>query len=275
MAGKGGGAWKVAYADFVTAMMAFFMVMWLLSQNDKVKQAVALHFRNPYGQFAMGDSLMAPRHTQYFKDRARISKGDSAPAPETKGPTTRKPYTLTLHRGDRSIVGTVVTFEPHETDLNDEGREQLKGFVPRIHGKPQKIEIRGHALRQSSHVDPAENEQNPWSMSYERCLSAMNYLIEQGIPAERLRLSQAGPFEPYTLGDQPDQVANNSRIEVYMLNEVAEDAIGKPEERDQRYRVHGETANDEASATSESNEHDSHANDQAPMTNEQGNAAHH
>ena len=39
MAGKGGGAWKVAYADFVTAMMAFFMVMWLVGQNDKLKNS--------------------------------------------------------------------------------------------------------------------------------------------------------------------------------------------------------------------------------------------
>jgi chemotaxis protein MotB len=35
MAGGGGGAWKVAYADFVTAMMAFFMVMWLVGQDQE------------------------------------------------------------------------------------------------------------------------------------------------------------------------------------------------------------------------------------------------
>ena len=38
MAGKGGGAWKVAYADFVTAMMAFFLVMWIVGQDKPVKQ---------------------------------------------------------------------------------------------------------------------------------------------------------------------------------------------------------------------------------------------
>src|SRR5689334_12298514 len=47
MAGKGGGAWKVAYADFVTAMMAFFMVMWLVSQNQETKEAVQQYFQNP------------------------------------------------------------------------------------------------------------------------------------------------------------------------------------------------------------------------------------
>ena len=36
MAGSG-GAWKVAYADFVTAMMAFFLVMWITAQSQKVK----------------------------------------------------------------------------------------------------------------------------------------------------------------------------------------------------------------------------------------------
>lgn len=42
-----GGAWKVAYADFVTAMMAFFLVMWLVNQSPKVKVAVAGYFREP------------------------------------------------------------------------------------------------------------------------------------------------------------------------------------------------------------------------------------
>jgi chemotaxis protein MotB len=45
--GHHGGAWKVAYADFVTAMMAFFLVMWLVGQNPKVKSAVAGYFRDP------------------------------------------------------------------------------------------------------------------------------------------------------------------------------------------------------------------------------------
>ena len=45
--GHHGGAWKVAFADFMTAMMAFFLVMWLVNQSDAVKQAVAEYFRDP------------------------------------------------------------------------------------------------------------------------------------------------------------------------------------------------------------------------------------
>ncbi len=46
-AGAHGGAWKVAYADFVTAMMAFFLVMWLLGSDEETKAAVANYFNNP------------------------------------------------------------------------------------------------------------------------------------------------------------------------------------------------------------------------------------
>lgn len=48
MAGHGGGAWKVAYADFVTAMMALFMVLWILSQDTEILQATSRYFQNPF-----------------------------------------------------------------------------------------------------------------------------------------------------------------------------------------------------------------------------------
>ena len=47
--GHHGGSWKVAYADFVTAMMAFFMVMWILGMDDQTKSAIEGYFSNPVG----------------------------------------------------------------------------------------------------------------------------------------------------------------------------------------------------------------------------------
>ena len=66
--GHHGGAWKVAYADFVTAMMAFFLVMWLVGQSKEVKSAVAGYFRDPgifdqaksNGPIAGGDLSLDP-----------------------------------------------------------------------------------------------------------------------------------------------------------------------------------------------------------------------
>lgn len=48
-AGHHGGAWKVAYADFMTAMMAFFLVMWIVGLSQNIKEAVAGYFNDPVG----------------------------------------------------------------------------------------------------------------------------------------------------------------------------------------------------------------------------------
>jgi chemotaxis protein MotB len=58
--GGHGGSWKVAYADFVTSMMAFFMVMWLLSQADNVKESVAGYFQDPQGFKDGGNMSVLP-----------------------------------------------------------------------------------------------------------------------------------------------------------------------------------------------------------------------
>src|SRR5258707_11389080 len=56
--GHHGGAWKVAYADFVTAMMALFIVLWLLSSSKPVQVAVGGYFRDPDGSSKKAGSAM-------------------------------------------------------------------------------------------------------------------------------------------------------------------------------------------------------------------------
>jgi chemotaxis protein MotB len=58
--GHHGGAWKVAYADFVTAMMAFFMVMWIIGQSEPVKAGIGGYFRDPVAFEASGGRGVLP-----------------------------------------------------------------------------------------------------------------------------------------------------------------------------------------------------------------------
>ena len=57
--GHHGGAWKVAYADFVTAMMALFIVLWLLNSSKQVQEAVGGYFKDPTGTSKKVGSAMA------------------------------------------------------------------------------------------------------------------------------------------------------------------------------------------------------------------------
>jgi chemotaxis protein MotB len=72
-----GGSWKVAYADFVTAMMAFFMVMWILGMDENTRKAIEGYFSNPAGYkkgYGTGQSPVAIGSTpvQMKEDKIRV-----------------------------------------------------------------------------------------------------------------------------------------------------------------------------------------------------------
>jgi chemotaxis protein MotB len=220
MAGKGGGAWKVAYADFVTAMMAFFMVMWLTSQNEAIKEAVAHHFEDPFSPYEPIDGATAnkpkPGPTHNVPLPKRLEEKD-------KKRRTRKPTLLTLGDGRQTTTGTIVFFTAQSADLDQQGQTRLNDLLPSILGKPQKIEIRGHASRRP--LPPDCPYKDAWQLSYARCLATMQYLQTHGIGAERMRLSQAGVYEPLGEADGPDKLAEQERVEVKLLNELARDSL--------------------------------------------------
>lgn len=100
MAAKGGGAWKVAYADFVTAMMAFFLVMWICGQDQQLKRAVSYYFQNPLGTHKDGnakspsesgsltdllDTGSVPKSQSVALGKGRQSHTDS----KNRGPSTK------------------------------------------------------------------------------------------------------------------------------------------------------------------------------------------
>src|ERR1700743_2078545 len=71
--GHHGGAWKVAYADFVTAMMALFIVLWLLNTSEKVQKSISAYFRDPSGASTQTGSATAGTG-----ETASVNKDDMA-----------------------------------------------------------------------------------------------------------------------------------------------------------------------------------------------------
>jgi chemotaxis protein MotB len=220
MASGGGGAWKVAYADFVTAMMAFFMVMWLTSQKPEIRQAVAEHFRNPGGKRLSGHDAQSvvPSHSTGNGSRRVIkAKGMKKSDGETK-------YKQMTDEGERSNVGTIVSFELNSVHMTEQGREEILQLLPELEGKQHRLEIRGHSANNGSSSPQANMD--AWNISYQRSMAVMQLLIEQGIDPRRIRLSQAGNSEP-RLSNGSSEQANDSRVEVFVLTELFEEPSSK------------------------------------------------
>ncbi len=246
MAGKGGGAWKVAYADFVTAMMAFFMVMWITAQSKQVKQAVAYYFNQPTK--SKGKNLSTEPPTGAAEGGNSVQKvgllppGRDLGLPGVErsfregrtGTGVRKPNLTAIHDGQRLMDGTIITFAEDSADLTDEAKQRLKQLVPTILGKQNKIELRGHATRRP--LPPGSPYRDAWQLCYARCLATMKLLQDLGVQPERIRLSQAGVFEPYSIRIDPGKRTLNSRVELYVLSETADEFMGTREERAERLK---------------------------------------
>jgi chemotaxis protein MotB len=213
MAGKGGGAWKVAYADFVTAMMAFFLVMWIVAQSEQIKEAIAHHFSDPFAKESDEDGTAHQRPPKH-----------PAPARITDHPEHEKEaggshsVLLTTHGGDRTSIGTVIHFADDGVELDAEAHRRLKEIAPLLVGKPQKIELRGHSSRRPLPVGSPFSDH--WQISYQRCLAVMAELHALGIANERLRLSQAAGYEPVATPDDQFAGGGYARVEVCLLNET-------------------------------------------------------
>jgi chemotaxis protein MotB len=210
MAGKGGGSWKVAYADFVTAMMAFFMVMWITAQNKEAKEAVSSYFQDPFGKAGESTGPVSA-----------LSGGN--PASNRRGAQGQRPGVKTAP-SESSGLGTTILFAPNSADLSEAAKSHLVSLAPDLAGIPQRIEIRGHASR--APLPPESPFRDAWSLSYARCQSAMQFLAEQGIEPERMRLSQAGAYQPATNIENAERQKENERVEVFVLREFVSPTIG-------------------------------------------------
>jgi chemotaxis protein MotB len=212
MAGKGGGAWKVAYADFVTAMMAFFLVMWIVAQSKEVKVAVAESFKQSFGWTEARGTL----EPQMVNDLQRKAIATSHP--------TESVSDLRTKRKRFEDISTSVLFAEGSSELDDKARQTLERLVPHLAGKLQRIELRGHDAPR-----PAAQDAETWDTCYARCRATLKFLEQHGIPADRIRISLAGGNEP--LSDPSDLLPpNSSRVEVLLLSEFVRPRGETPQE---------------------------------------------
>jgi chemotaxis protein MotB len=122
-AGHHGGAWKVAYADFVTAMMALFIVLWIVGQSKQVKEYIANYFKDPGAAF---------ENTKASLNGGKIGAGEATAEEFLKRQEANLQAVERDHEGDR---GEARAFGSLEAD-QDRGRQG--GPAHRAPRKPQR-----------------------------------------------------------------------------------------------------------------------------------------
>jgi chemotaxis protein MotB len=222
-AGHHGGAWKVAYADFVTAMMAFFLVMWLVNQSKAVKQAIGGYFRDPGVFESQGGKGILPGEPS-------INQTPPPPSPASAESERQRLETVVSHIRERlNVVPEFKTLknqiefsvtpeglridlvEGEKSSFFDSGSAALRGEAERILGVIAKelgmlhdqVVIEGHT---DSRQYASKTGYTNWELSADRANAARRVMEREGLAAGQVagvrgladrQLRNAGePFDP-------------------------------------------------------------------------------
>ena len=209
--GHHGGAWKVAYADFVTAMMALFIVLWLTSQSDAVKKAVAGYFNDPRGLATLlGTTLSGtgngttpavdPNQKQLQELKEKLEKEIQANK-ELQKLIKQIEITITPEGLRIELIeGKNGTFyQSGGASLSSDGQQLLALLAMELKTLPNQLLIEGHT--DAAQYSKDANYSN-WELSADRANSARRLLQQDGVRSDQV--TQVRGF-----ADQMLRVKNN------------------------------------------------------------------
>ena len=189
--GHHGGAWKVAYADFVTAMMALFIVLWLLNTSKQVQEAVGGYFKDPTGTSKKVGSNMAgagenftltrdnmPKLKQQLQQAIQQVSDFEKLKSHIEMTVTSEGLRIEL---SESAKGTF--FDSGSAKLNADGAGLLDTLAQEMGKLPNKLSIEGHT--DSQPYAPSATYGN-WELSSDRANAARRVMQASGIRADQV-----------------------------------------------------------------------------------------
>jgi chemotaxis protein MotB len=211
--GHHGGAWKVAYADFVTAMMALFIVLWLLTSNEKVRQAVGGYFKDPIGRGKNPGTSMqgSGRDLSVLKDDMSTLKEKLQSAikliPHFEQLRGNVEFTITDEGLRIELIENSkgIFFESGKPEPSDVGKELLLVLAKELGKIPNRILIEGHTdAQQYSDVTGYSN----WELSADRANAARRLMEAQGLAPNQVAQIRGYADQDLRIKDHPEDPAN-------------------------------------------------------------------
>ncbi len=226
--GHHGGAWKVAYADFVTAMMALFLVLWLVGSDEETKQAVQRYFKGEKDQQGRRGSKLYTDNKPLMNNVVddKVSK-DLVALEEIRRTIEqmRKQLNNSSEPGEDIIRFEFIAdgvriialdrakkpfFNKGTAELTDLGKWVLNTMAWTLERYPMKVEIEGHTEK----LEKSQKEADPgWDLSAQRALAAQLALENGGIKDDQF-WRVAGYADRVPLDEKHPEGEENRRISI-------------------------------------------------------------
>ena len=238
--------WIVSYADFITLLFAFFVVMYALSSVNEGKYRIlsdsilnafgkspaapVINLDQPGGaalQPGIAPPVKQQRKTEAVRQERELMTGIARDIRMLMEPLVNqgKVRVTQTPRGVNIEINASVLFAPGDAQLNAGSIEALKA-VARV------LKEVDNAVRVEGHTDsvPIHTVQFPsnWELSAVRASSVVRLFIENGVEEARLTVAGHGPTQPVAANDTSEGKTRNRRVEVIVLSNLAEEVREVP-----------------------------------------------
>lgn len=230
--------WLVSYADFITLMFAFFVVMYALSSVNEGKYRILTEsLNNAFGkgqrEVVRQDNAVVPMDLQQHQDAARlraeaaakrrdrrmrelaVALKDALAPLDAKGPLR---VTMTA-KGIVVEIGASALFAPAEAKLEPQAVEVLVTAAKVLSGSENALRIEGHtdAIPIATPVYPSN-----WELSAARASAVARLFVDNGVRGSRIGVTGYAANRPIDRNDTPEGRARNRRVTLLVLDETDE-----------------------------------------------------
>ncbi len=225
--GRHGGAWKVAYADFVTALMSLFIVLWLMSQSEQVKKAVAGYFNDPRGTASLFGTTMsgtgpgtAPavdQNAQQLQELKEKLEKEIEARKDLQKLIKQIEITITPEGLRIELLedknGTF--YQSGSAQLSPSGQELLALLAAELKTLPNQLLIEGHT--DAAQYSTNANYSN-WELSADRANAARRLLQQDGVRMDQVTQVRGFADQMLRVKNNPYDPSNR-RITILVKNQ--------------------------------------------------------
>ncbi|MBX9654511.1 OmpA family protein [bacterium] len=213
MSGGGGGGcpmWVLTYADMITVLMGFFVIMSTMNKPEE-KEAVAAELVQ---QFGTPDSIQ--RFMELSRRRSSAEENKKKQKEKLKGRSGHDERVTTIRDGGGLTIGGPVYFRAGRADLSEESKTQLNQVADVIRGKPNIIAIKAYRPRYD--LAGMSKFETPSALASARAEAVCNYLVSKGgLREDSIRLEVGAPVEGSNLVIRGLGLSASDRVDIVVL----------------------------------------------------------
>jgi chemotaxis protein MotB len=229
--------WLITYADLITLLLAFFIMMYVFSKQDARKyDEVVGHLKTIFtggpglsGQGKTGETLLFElpiKTAQGTREEVQRKLEDGIQSLADNEPIKKN---ISIFSDERGIVIRVLEkafFDEGKADLKERAKDALGKIVPVIKNVDNLIRIEGHT--DNVPINNHEFRSN-WELSTRRATEVVSYFIEKNdFPPERISAVGYAEYRPVAINDTPENRALNRRIEIIIVKSDKKTLNNKP-----------------------------------------------